>query len=99
MASPSAYEVSFADDTKSRAIAINARLVLALEQASGPTPRTLPVANEPITAQMNPTAEPAIRTQATYRIDWTPFREVVPPHELRFSTRSEGWRRPCRRWH
>ena len=68
----SGYEVAFVDDTRSRAMAINARFVLALEQPSGPTPSTLVPASEPITAQMNPSADPAIRIQATFRMEWTP---------------------------
>ena len=68
----SGYEVAFVDDTRSRAMAIKARFVLALEQPSGPTPSTLVQASELITAQVNPTADPTIRTQATFRMEWTP---------------------------
>ena len=73
----SGYEVAFVDDTRSRAMAINAKFVLALEQPSGPTPSTLVPASEPITAKMNPSADPAIRIQATFRIVLTPSSESV----------------------
>jgi len=78
-------------------MAINAKFVLALEQPSGPTPSTPPPASEPITAKMNPSADPAIRIQATFRIVLTPSSESVAlPNESRFSC-GRRWHRPCPR--